>query len=81
MIDDTTQYSPGLEISEAIFCVIFNGCVIEKDGVSICDLRKILDEYRYNDTPMIQVDYKDFSEIFSSPKLALKKFVELIYVR
>jgi hypothetical protein len=78
---DTTQYSPGLDISEAVFCIIFDGCVIEKDGVSICDLRKILDEYRHVPEPMIQVDYRDFSEIYSSPKLALKKFVELVYVR
>jgi len=81
MTDEIKQYAPGLDISEAIFCIIFVGCTVEKDGVSICDLRKTLDEYRHRTEPMIQVDYKDFSEIYSSPKLALKKFVELVYVR
>jgi len=81
MSEEQDLYAPGYNITEAIMYVILDGCVIEKDGVSICDLRKILDEYRFNRDPMIQVDYQDFSEIFTSPKLAIRKFAELVYVR
>jgi len=81
MSEEQDMYAPGQSITEAVMYVILDGCVIEKNGVSICDLRKLMDEYRYEKAPMIQVDYKDFSEIYSSPKLAVRKFAELVYVR
>ena len=81
MSEETTAFAPGLDIIEAFYYVILDGCVIEKNGVSICDLRKQLDEYRYTKYPMIQVDNRDFSEIYSSPKQAVEKFAELVYAK
>lgn len=73
------NYCPGVDDDSALLHAVLVGYTISKNGVTICDLRNIMFEYRYNVDPMIQVDCqkKNFTSIYSSPIKALRKFESL----
>lgn len=77
-MSDKLVYCPATSREEAYYYLLFDGVCIEKNGVSMCDLR-FMDEYRQRKEPMIQVCGKDFSEIYSSPKKALAEFTRLAW--
>jgi len=80
-MNDKETYCPLTSREEAYYYALFDGVCLEKNGVSMCDLRFVMDEYRSRKEPMIQVHTrkrdKEFSQVYTSPKKALEKFTEL----
>ena len=78
MKEDKRLFCPATTEKEAYYYVIFDGAFIEKFGVSICDLRFFVPSWEKEKDPKIQVDDKETSKIYSSPKRAIEKFKELV---
>ena len=62
--------------------VIYYGCALEYNKISVCDLRRVLPEYRDKKDGMYQVDASSsqmkFSKIYRNIDDALDKIFEIV---